>query len=200
MPITGAFPPEAQAFVDPNNPNTNYGASPYSIIGNDPLLVNGNCETWMRFNFAAQGINSTATINSVTLKNWFYYETSGGFYVVDLPIERSTDISWNEIVITYNNQPAVTGVNAGNMHLILDPSDPNYIGGPPTEVDNTTLTAMLQDAVATGKLSLRIKNDASQFPGFRISSRQYTNSFPKIIIDYTNGAGAPSGSVIFSSD
>ena len=95
QPGVFTFAPTADAYVNSDNPDTNYGSAGSLVVGSNPLR-----HTYIKFTVAGL----VGTVTNVQLR-LYVTSTGGGFS--DRPV---ADNSWSEGAITDNNAPTYGGV------------------------------------------------------------------------------------------
>lgn len=175
-------PPTKDTRVKENDPDNNYGSETtfliqsYTIYDNRALLE-----------FDISSIPSGATITVAELRLYCVSPAVGRTYEF-----RRVTGAWEELDVTWNNQPAITETNS------IDHDSPTSVGW-----YNKSVLAMVQDARAAGTtFGVRIK-DSVESGGAQTSStfrsKEYTGTAydPILYVEYTPPtASVSSGSVI----
>ena len=165
--------PEADTYVRPSNPTTNFGTA-------QNLWVDSNkAETYLRFNLSS--LPAGAHIASVMLQALAFDGSAAGgdgsVYAHLVP-----DDTWSETGMTWNNRPAVTGDRLGSWWLWYASTSPK-----PLQVGlnfDPKLKAPVQQALdSDGLVSFRLMS-----PGYHTVYRSREHSVaserPKLIINY----------------
>lgn len=175
MPVLN-LSPEADTYVSENAPATNFGSETYLEAGLD---FNGIARSriWLRFDLSS--IPSGSNITSAALGIFVFLLKEYPTSIYDL--RRSTNITWGEGTITWNNAPDGT-VSA----TITDSETSNEV----FEVLTFTVTSDVSSALSTGKVSWRISvsNDSSVTvqKGIRAMAREYPGAtYPILTVIYT---------------
>jgi hypothetical protein len=93
----------ADAFIDSNNPNTNYGGSIDLVVGDWMLTSNRMCWTFIKF--PLDEIPAGATILNAEL--WLYLHQGAGSPSAQHTINvHQASPNWDENLITWSNRPA----------------------------------------------------------------------------------------------
>lgn len=172
--------PEADTYVSEAAPTSNRSADLYIALGS--YSVGTAYRAWLRFNLAS--IPAGSTINSATLSMHNYYEDHVFTYpAADYTFDcaRSTDITWSEASITWNNAPN------GTVGSVLD-SYTNAALNAFGYFMTFDVTSGVSAALASGKVSFRIKpndetlsNLVDYFDDYNYGGTSYSN----LEVDYT---------------
>ena len=168
--------PAADAYVDLDNPTTNYGSADY-------LIVEGTVRrAWVRFDLSS--IAAGQVITSATLSVYPFYAG-----IREMNVQRCSNISWSESTITWNNAP--NGDMIDNEIFRLD----GY--GPSGGYQGFDVTGQITDALSSGGVCWRIKQGPDNvYLGFAwLSEKDYAEDCgTKLVITYAD-AGTTSGFV-----
>ena len=156
------FTPEADAYVNEANPNTNYGANSQLRVDGSPIV-----RSYLRFN--VQGLSGSAT--SATLRVYANSSQSVGF-----DVRGVSSNSWGESSITYNNAPAISPT-------VADFSGP-VLAGNWYELDVTSLVA------GNGVVSLALTT--SHTTALSLGSRESANAPQLLVDTGGGGTPTPS--------
>jgi len=173
-PVTINLIPVADAYVDDSSPDANKG-SDTAIELKTPTAPGGSDE--QRYGFLKFNVDVPGTIISATLK--LYNE--GGNTTKEVNVHTLADTSWEESLITWNNQPV--------MGVSMQQSD----------IASTSWQAFdVTTAVSgNGLLSLGLKRAASNS---RRSVAARESAFaPELIIEYIPAAGS-NNAPVFTAD
>ena len=183
MPEVDLYPTE-DAYVDSGVPTTNFGSDDWLLIGEVPEvspypITLGVARTWMKFSLAP--IPPGSVINSAILQMSNYMNFSD-YNPHEIQAARSTDTSWTETGITWNNAPnkAVNG-NDGNTLLIDEESSG-------IDIVITGMGSGVQKALSERVYSCQVRSVDEDGQGIGIRSRQYTaqqDKEPRLIVNYT---------------
>ena len=162
---TITFNPIADAYVDADNPSTNYGSSNILKLDNNPERG-----AYIKFNLSSFTLPVNHIV-SAKLKVYYLqkYEACGG---PKIEVYHVSDDSWEESVITYNNKPSI-GSKIGESQSIYDEQNMFF----EITIDITSYISE-NDKI----LSLYLTRAC----GSEIASRDYAESdkWPQLIIEY----------------
>lgn len=157
--VTTIFNPVADAYVDDSAPSVNKGSEAVLLL-TTPTAPGGSYE--QRFGFLKFDVQVSGTIRSVKLR---LYNDSGSANR-GVNVHTVTDTNWDELTITWDNQPAM------GASIVKQDISASSWG-----------TFDLTDAVTeNGLLSLALKRDASDSRRQVVSKEG--NFKPELIIEY----------------
>ena len=173
--------PVADAQVASGTPTTNAGtATSFFIQSADATNTFGNERAWLRFDLNGQ-IPPGATISSAELRIYAFDADTQDDLLVDA--HGSSDDSWDEAVITWNNQPAF-GSALGSA-TFESPKEQLWY--------DLDVTSFVQTEFAgDGVVSLVVKprtESTNQWMTYRFNSREFLRDgyslLPRLRVEYT---------------
>lgn len=183
MPIMSVYASH-DSYVDRGAPADNFNAVGWLIIGEiygDSPNPHGTdvCSAWLQFDLSS--IPAYAIINSATLRINIVYSVDD-YADESYKIMRCTNNSWAESSITLNNAPSTFGAELAFFVVNSDT-------GPGIGIRNIDIKPLVEAALASGAISLRIDNDGNGGNGIWITDGEYfggaSSINPKLTIDYT---------------
>lgn len=165
----------ADSYTESDDPDVNHGgaSSLYSHYYEYELFnetTSYEKHTWLKFDLSE--IPSDATVNSIALRMHSFFSTSttnkvGVFFC------SNTD--WEELEITWNNCPEVTG----------QPIDTVYVGSSDTDYDFDVTSAVKGKNAVT--LVLKTQEPTELLGWADFISKEYTVSkyHPRLVVEYT---------------
>ena len=159
--------PAADSYVRDGSANSNFGNATSVQVR---VATSGNNRwTYIRFSIA-----SLATVQSAKLR-LFGNLTSTTSGAVQARVSSSTNITWGETSITWNNKPAAGTAILASVPLVTSSTTPRWY-----EFD---LTAFVQAEKAAGHtaVTLVVRNDVAS-PNVTFNSRQASSNRPELRI------------------
>jgi len=171
--------PEADAYIDGDYPDDNIGDDlVIGVTATTDVLTRG----YLRFDLSS--VPNGATIIYAELK--LYVEEQGAEPCENLQALRIADDTWEELTITWNNQPALGDVE-DTVALLQAGAEPP----PPDYWLNFTVTTWVQNEFAgDGKVSFCIKfesetrDSTEDYVDFTAREADGTNYDPRLVVHY----------------
>ena len=159
--------PAADSYVRDGSPNSNFGNA--SAVEVRVATSGNNRWTYLRFN-----IGGLSTIQAARLR-LFGNLTSTTTTAVQARVFSSTNLTWGEGSITWNNKPAPGATVLASVPLVINSTTARWY-----EWD---LTAFLQAEKAAGRtaVTLVLRNDVAT-PNTTFRSRQASSNRPELRI------------------
>jgi len=162
-----ASSPTKDAFIHEGNPNTNYGTDV-------DLEVQSYSTRAIRLlvEFDISSIPQNAYITSATLKLYYYACTAGFDSSRTYRVQRITS-SWEETIVTWNNQPSVS---SEYVDCTIDNNPPYWW--------NVTVTSIAQLNDTLGFRIMDTVEDSTDQKSAWFRSKEYDSYDPKLEITY----------------
>lgn len=173
--------PEVETYVKQSAPTTAFNTDTKIIVGFDPIINDGPCRGWLRFNLSS--IPAGSTINSAALKNTSYYGHDS-YNPLNMDVALCSDITFLS-TINWNTAPngSVAGSPSASWNFTTESAPPSGI---PVNLD---VTADVIAQLAAGKVSWRLKMAdetlITSIDGVYLTKYSYTANNPVLVIDYT---------------
>jgi hypothetical protein len=133
-----------QASVNEVDPTQNYSGNDYLNVGDDYFVGGQNYHSWLGFDLSAL---AGKQIDDAVLYIHPFFAGSFSYAGGSLNVQKCTDNSWTEAGITWNNAPNAS-VGIEKFGISVTGSD---------TVKTFTVTGQVQDSVASGGITYRVK-------------------------------------------
>lgn len=162
--------PSADAYVQSNQKNRNYGTASSIQVDGSPV-TNG----YLRFNVS---VPAGETVTKATLKLFTTQNSGSGFTV-----HRVTNTTWGETTLTYSNAPAIGSQVAASG---------SYSGNAYVPVDVTPLVS------GSGPVSMAVKRSSSNVNAY--NSREAASNRPQLVVESAPSTPPPppGGTVVYA--
>ncbi|MBM4460226.1 MAG: DNRLRE domain-containing protein, partial [Chloroflexi bacterium] len=170
-PVTVALNPIADTYVYSAAPATNYGAAAVLYVGSQSPSAVGRA----LFRFDLSSIPLGAAVLNAKFQAYLV-QSSPAPAVLDVELKR-VDAAWQELVVTWNTQPAYTGAN----NVIGVGAAPAYY-----DWDVTTLAQTWVNGAPNRGLALLSKDEATiGWRGFASRESSAPANPPRLVITYS---------------
>jgi hypothetical protein len=170
-----AFDKEDWASVSENNPNTVLGQTTYGMVGHSTHKDYDEdvYRFWLKYNLSQ--INPGSTINSASLNMYALYSDNDYELTYDHDLAGCGGNLVDSETITWNNAPEGSLGSSVSKTISSFPNNTEYVF--------SGLGSIIQSALSSGYVNLRLKMHSEDGPGFVLYSLQ--SSYAYLSIDYT---------------